>query len=481
MNKGDSGTSQKTLAERQALEMKLHELESITKKMLDGHNTVKNNELMNDVKRLSDELDAMSFYNQFTGYRIFLDKKCLDKSYTPTGIRDIIHRKEQIDVYMRHLSDALNNIVPGNMLIYGKMGTGKTMVTKILTKYLQAVAMQRGIKIKPIYIHGEAIPTSLGIFRFINHSLMIELSKEITKIPNAFDAYFFKFCQLIKEFNGIIIVILDEIDKLENPDILNLLARIKESGYTDENICIIGITNDIRFDETLDARTLSILTRSEIIFPPYDANQLSGILRQRAEMAFMPGVLEDTVIPLCAALIAQEHGDARKALELLMISGIIAEEKKSQKVTEEHVRLANERVERDKVSELIRMLPTQSKITLVSCIYIGLKGEKISQTSDVYNVYKGFCRDLGIDVLTQRRITDLLTELSAIGLINSMTVSKGRYGRTKQVSLAIPVNSAIEVLMEDYRLNSLRDINVFKDVERSKEAEIVQMNLRSFR
>ncbi len=411
---------------------------------------------------------------------IFSDEIVLDKGYSPTKISEILHRKKEIEAYMRHLAKALKNIVPGNLFIYGKMGIGKTMVTKVLTSELQKEALSYGVRVKTMYIHCKAVPTNVGVLKYISNSLGLETNNEKIKTANSFDAYFFKFCKLANEFKGIVIIILDEIDKLKDTEILNLLSRVKESGFLENNVCIIGITNDIHFDDKLDAKTKSILSETVIIFPPYDANQLRDILSQRAELAFRPGVVEETVIPLCAAYAAQEHGDARKALELLKISGHIAEERNEKKITEKHVKAALERIENDKVNELINTLPTQSKLVLASCIINDSKLLK-SYTGEIYNRYKECCRQLGLEMLSQHRVAILLSELSAVGLINALTISKGRYGRTKEVSLAVIAESAWRVIMEDYRLNSLRKINLFEDVEWSKETELVQMNLRSFK
>ncbi len=444
-NKHSSGIS---LRSEGTIEQQFANLDNTVQKKAEG--TFK---LMQKCEEVETDLQ----FEQLIGSSIWHNKKCLDKGYTPIDVK-IMHRKKEIETYMRHLSDALQNIVPGNLFIYGKIGTGKTMITKLVTSQLEKKALEYGVKVKAVYIQCEASSTNTAVFRVINNSLMVETGMEITKTANSFNIYFMKFCQLMKRLNGILIIIFDEIDKLDNPDILNLLSRVKESGFLDENVCIIGITNDIGFEENLDARTMSVLSRTNIIFSPYNANQLRDILQQRAEMAFKPGVLEEAVIPICAAYAAQEHGDARKALELLRVGGIIAVERGEKKVTEEHVKIAKDRIEQDKATEIIRTLPTHSKLVLASCI-INLSKETSykSHTGEIYNTYKDFCMKVGLEVMTQRRITDFLSELSALGLINAITICKGRHGRTKEVTLAVTMGSALDVLVEDYRLKSLKD------------------------
>jgi len=254
----------------------------------------------------------------------------------------------------------------------------------------------------------------------------------------------------------IAIIIMDEIDKLvdKGDDVLYNLTRIN-SDLKKAKVSLIGITNDLKFTEFLDPRVKSSLGEEEIIFPPYDANQLRDILQERAKTAFKPNVLEETVIPLCAAYAAQEHGDARRALDLLRVSGEISERSKSAKVLEIHVRQAQDKIETDRIVEVVKTLPTQSKLVLLSAVLLNNVGDSNITTGEVYNIYKQTCRIIGIDILTQRRVTDLISELDMLGILNATVVSKGRYGRTKEIALSVPTESTSRVLFEDYRLKQL--------------------------
>ena len=122
---------------------------------------------------------------------------------------------------------------------------------------------------------------------------------------------------------GVLVIVLDEIDKLvkkSGDDTLYNLTRIN-AELSKSKVSIIGISNDLSFKDFLDPRVLSSLSEEEIVFPPYNAPRLVDILAQRAEAAFVKGAITDGVIPLCSALAAQEHGDARRTLDLLRIPG----------------------------------------------------------------------------------------------------------------------------------------------------------------
>ncbi len=287
-------------------------------------------------------------------------------------------------------------------------------------------------------------------------------NKQVPMIGWPTDMVYSEFKAGIDTEDRCVIVILDEVDRLasKGDGALYNLSRIN-SELNHAKVSMIGISNDLTFTELLDQRVQSSLGEEEIIFPPYDADQLQDILSERAEIAFKKSVIDDAVIPLCAALAAQEHGDARRALDLLRVSGEIAERTKSDRVTEEHARLASEKIEANKIIEVVKTLPLQSKIVLSSVLLLHRERNKRRFSSgEVYNMYRRLCNHLGMEALTQRRVTDFVSELDILGLINAVIVSKGRYGRTKEISLSVPIESVQPILLEDYKLKAISNIRV---------------------
>ncbi|SFC20840.1 cell division control protein 6 [Halobiforma haloterrestris] len=261
----------------------------------------------------------------------------------------------------------------------------------------------------------------------------------------------------------VVVIMLDEIDKLvekSGDDTLYNLSRMN-SELENSRVSIIGISNDLKFTDFLDPRVKSSLGEEEIVFPPYDANQLRDILEHRSEVAFKSGALSEDVIPLCAAFAAQEHGDARRALDLLRTAGELAERSQAETIVEEHVRQAQDKIELDRVVEVVRTLPTQSKLVLFAIILLEKNGVHSINTGEVFNIYKRLCEEIDADVLTQRRVTDLISELDMLGIVNAVVVSKGRYGRTKEISLSVPLEETEAVLLSDSRLSDIDDVQPF--------------------
>jgi cell division control protein 6 len=236
------------------------------------------------------------------------------------------------------------------------------------------------------------------------------------------------------------LVVLDEIDALvkrsEDDSLLYELTRINESlegGW----IGVIGISNDLHFKDFLDPRVLSSLGEEELVFKPYSSDELYDILRDRVETAFQPGALEDGALRLCAAMAAGEHGDARRALDLLRVAGEIGERGREKGIFESHVRQAQQKVEHDRVTEVLSSLPLHSRILLIAILHSENARKESLVTGDVYEVYRELCGAAAVESLTQRRVSGLLNELDLMGIVNARVVSFGRYGRTKKIRLGV--------------------------------------------
>lgn len=378
---------------------------------------------------------------------VFKDKEVLRSTYTPDHLP---HREDQIKAMAYILVSALRGETPSNIMIYGKTGTGKTACANFVGRELERVAAEQGHECSVVYINGGIIDTQYRIIAYLARLF----DKEVPMTGWPTDQVYAEFKATIDENEQILIVILDEIDKLvkKGDEVLYNLLRIN-SDLKRAKISIIGISNNLQFREFLDPRIKSSLGEEELLFPPYDAPQLGDILGERAEIGFERGVLGDSVIPLCAAFAANEHGDARRALDLLRVAGEIAERSGKANVKEEHVRQAQTKIESDRIKEILTTLPTHSKLVLYSVMSTG--GKPHLTTGEVYRAYLNCCRATGMNPLTQRRVTDLISELDMLGIISTKIVNKGRYGRTKEIAMMVPQNVVRSIIISDLRLKVL--------------------------
>jgi len=381
---------------------------------------------------------------------IFINREVLTHDYIPD---ELPHREEEVSKLAYILASALKGGRPSNVFMYGKTGTGKTAVAKYVLKKLKEKASSLGMNISYAYINCK--------YRKSNYRVLVKICEELgcTGIPHTglpTDVVFDKLLTYIERLNRLVIVVLDELDwliKNAGDDVLYQLTRIN-NDLRNSKVSIIGITNDLKFREYLDSRVLSSLSEETLVFKPYDSTQLYNILKMRANLAFKPGVVSDEAIKLAAALAAQEHGDARRAIDLLRVAGELADRKGNLKVTTEHVLIAQKQVDRDIIESVIRKLPQQEQVVLLAIIKLSMSGEMIT-TGNVKKVYEKLCSIIGLRPVTLRRINDILADLETLGIISAAIKSLGRYGRTKIIRLEIPEDLAVSILSEDIKYQEI--------------------------
>ena len=381
------------------------------------------------------ELDEI--FEGFDKNTIFKDKSLLQSNYHP---KDILHRDEQIKQIASILAPVLRGERPSNLFLYGKTGTGKTLSTQ----YVQEELLKRvkkdsnNTKLKIAYLNCKLKKISDTEYRILAE-IIKKLGGEIPSTGLPTQAVYNKFMRIVDTEKQLIVLILDEIDqtikKISN-DFLYNLTRIN-SELSKSQVCIVGISNNLTFLDDLDPRVRSSLSEEEVVFPPYNALQLQEILFKRAE-GFKENVVEEGVIAKCAAFAAREHGDARRALDLLRIAGELAERAGSNKVTLQYIDEANNKIEKDKILDIVISEPKQFQLVLDSIIKLSEKNEKEPIfTGDVYNLYESSCTKYRLEVLTQRRVGDIIQEFDMLGIINVRVISKGRGGRMREIRLAI--------------------------------------------
>ncbi len=366
---------------------------------------------------------------------IFINKKVFQISYNPDTV---LHRDEQLNTIAGILAPCLRMEKPSNLFLYGKTGTGKTLTIKNTTDEILSLAEKNNIPVKVVYVNCKLKKIADTEYRLVAQ-IIREFGKEVAATGLPTDEVYKIFFQALDEKEQLVILILDEIDQLVKKigdEILYNLTRIN-TDLKKSQISLIGISNDLVFTDTIDPRVRSSLSEEELVFPPYNAIQLQHILKARAKAGFKEEALAIGVIEKCAAYAAREHGDARRALELLRVAGELAEREGKNKVMIKHIDLAEEKIEKDRVMDIVFTQPKQHQATLYSIFLI--KKEKPKErlfTGDIYEIYKNICKKSGLRPLTQRRLSDIVAELDMLGIINAKVISKGRYGRTREITIA---------------------------------------------
>ena len=375
--------------------------------------------------------------------KVFVKKSALDTSNQP---EKIVSRVNEVEKIVRYISDYEQQQTVPLVSIYGRSGTGKSTLVRYVCNYFP--------EIKLCFVNLRKAKTVFGTINLILNELdqpslasaqgmnlgMEKIRKAILTITTL-------------EKKKLFVLALDEFDvifydKRGNPSdfvykLVEMQAELKSKGCL---AMIFTISNNVLSDYDLDDRIRSRIGNSEIFFKPYTKEETLKILQQRSEEAFGKKI-DEKVLEECAKISFLEHGDARRAVDLLRVSAEIAAKEKKDLLVK-HVKDASKQIQKDRVEEVISSLSHHSKLI---CLVLASKTFGLDKmqhsTMSIFEKYKEYVQS---EPVSYRRFSELLKDLENTGLIISDTRSNGQKGYRSEFQLVVDPRIVGEMINKEW-------------------------------
>lgn len=355
--------------------------------------------------------------------RFFKNKDSLD-IFVKTD--SILGRDDKAKELIRFLlSYRYGHVIPF-VSVYGRSGSGKSAVVKYVCENLP--------EIQTCFVNLRKAKTIFGCANLI----LSHLGEVPLKSAQGLNFAIEKITHIISESlsmskKACFVLILDEFDSIFTDKrglpsefiykLVNMEEKLRENNH---KMCMIGISNNVVSEYDLDDRVLSRIGTSEIFFDAYSHNDILNILKDRAKKAFLKNVSKD-VLQYCAQLSSQQHGDARRAIELLRLAGETAG-KKEEPLSKKHVDVASEQIQQDRIANVLQHASYHLRVVCAAVIRLTyLSDSEWNSTSLIFDEYKSLL-EKETRPLSYRRISGLLMDLKNTGILESHTGSKGRGG-----------------------------------------------------
>lgn len=237
-----------------------------------------------------------------------------------------VGRQSEVQRLVDTLQPLARSKQPGNLLVYGPAGVGKTTVVKHVFDHLEEETTT-----KTVYINCWQYNTRPSLLT----ELLIQLGYPAPRKGKPVDELLSKLREWLDKNRGFAVA-LDEFDQLEEKtEIVYDLQMLNEEA--ENPLGIVMVSNQPTSKIQLDPRSQSRLNCQTLRFQPYNAPQLQEILEKRVEQAFRPGTVPDKVIEKIAEQVADTGGDCREALETLLRAGRKADQKDLTKVSTDEI------------------------------------------------------------------------------------------------------------------------------------------------
>ncbi|AJM91574.1 Cdc6/Cdc18 family protein [Nitrosopumilus piranensis] len=362
---------------------------------------------------------------------IFSDKSFLDNLAVPNSI---IGRESESKKLVKFLLSYEKGLVVPLVSIYGRSGSGKSTIVQFVCKNLD---------VDFCYVNLRKAKTVFGCINLILSELGHENLKNAQGVSNAFVILEKLILQTLeKSNNSLFVLCLDEFDTLfydkrgkPSDFVYKLVVLVEKLRALKKHMCIVTISNKVLSEFNLDDRVISRVGTSEIYFDSYSQSDVLKIIRNRAKKSFLKKI-DDDVLQHCAYISSEEHGDARRAIDLLRTSGEIAGIE-NKNISKKHVDEAVSQLQKNQITTIISGGSYHFRLACAALSWLTyVNDEGWHSTSELFKQYQ---KIISSDTrqISYRRFSEMLVELVNSGIAVSKTESKGRHGYGSQFKLSV--------------------------------------------
>lgn len=392
----------------------------------------------------------------------YSNRDALKDKYVP---EEIVGREDEKREYVNALKPVVNGFSPDNVFLIGPSGVGKTALTRHVLGDLKGQAGMDSVTIRRVNCEGVGGETTL----------MLEIANQFREPDEKFATTGYKKARardlMFQEINregGTVLLVLDELDTVPELDtFLYQVPRAHETGKVDEDVDVglIGISNDPLFLDELSEDRKNTLAETLIEFSEYDANELRAVLSHRAALAFKESevvdspsgpaveseVLSDDVVPLAAAHATKGTGDARMGISLLRMAGDIARDTGSETVEKDHLEMALEQYQQEKIHGAVERLEDTAKVILYALISLDeerAEDDALPRSREIASRYQDLHDRMGMDAVSTRQVRKHLSKLEHLGLAEATKQRGGGSGTFTEWELNYPADVIIPAIMD---------------------------------